>query len=230
MSVDGILERWRTVLNRLAQEEAWKADDPEVPPFFLHSFRPSGEGLEDVFRGVAQGEEILERLMEVYRIAGEGDGMYFQVRKPAVASRSQLVSLAEQHLARMTEIVREYPAKGWQDVLAPLVERKIQVDVVQAQDPDKGRSEDLNAALYEVTCDYVRRLEAAPSDALLLRNALYYIACRYDLAHHVLWPLYRSATPVREPFQPSYQLWTLGAELWFEEPNLCRVYSPAGSA
>ncbi len=208
----------------------WRAGIDEVPPFFLHHFRPAGEGLREVFQGVAHGEEILERLMEVYRIAGEGDGMYFQVRKPAVVPPSELSLLAEQHLARMTEIVREYPAAGWQDVLAPLVEGKIRVEVVQARFPDKGLPEDLNGALYEVAGDYVRSLEHAPSDATLLDDALYYMACRYDVVRHVLWPLYRNATSIREPFQPSYRLWTLGAELWFEDPTLCRVYSPGGNA
>lgn len=130
----------------------------------------------------------------------------------------------------MDEIVRASSHGGWKEVLAPLIEGKIRVDVVQAPPPDPTRTEDLNGALYEVTGDYMRSLDPAPSEAMLLDDALYYMACRYELVHHVLWPLYHNATPVREPFEPRYRLWTFGAELHFEDPHLCRVYSPGGSA
>lgn len=130
----------------------------------------------------------------------------------------------------MAEIVRAAGASsgGWKEVLEPLTENKIRVDVVQAPSPEPSgkESEDLNGALYEVTGDFVTNLDPAPSDASLLYDALYYIAGRYELVHQVLWPLYRKATPVREPFQPWFRLWTLGAELRFDEGNLCRLYVP----
>lgn len=232
--MSAIIERWRNVVRRLGQEEGWAAGHSEVPPSFFHLFRPSGEGLQEVFQDVAHGEEILERLREIYRIAGEGDGLYFIVRKPEVVPKARLVHLAEQHVASMAEIVRASGASagGWKDVLDPLIENQVRIDVVQTLPPGPSEKEweDLNGALYEVTGDFVGSLTPAPSDATLLSDALYYMACRYELVHHVLWPLYREATPVREPFQAWFRLWTLGAGLRFEDPNLCRVYSPGGSA
>jgi hypothetical protein len=230
-----ILNKWRSVINRLAEEEDhWKAASDEVPPSFFHYFRPLGKGLDEVFQDVAYGEEIFARLKEVYDVAGDGQhgdryDMYFIVRKPRIVTQGQLILLAEQHLERMAELVCQYDeaAKSWGDILKPLKERSISVCVTQSSPPKQSPTdyENLNAALYEVTGDFVRGLTPVKSDALLLRDALYYIACRYELVFYVIWPLYRNATTLKEPFRPWFQLWKLGADLQFEE-NTCRVYVP----
>jgi len=204
----GSVERWRSILNQIEGAEAWSIEDAQVHPRFFHAFRPDGRRLDEVFRGIHRGDEILERLRRVYAVAGHDLGdMYFIVRNPAALSREKALNLGQAHVAAMRE-------------LAPTV--RLRVEVSQGQAPDHhGR---LETDLYDARCDYVRTLEPEKSDALLLEEPLYHLACDYLLAHHLLWPLYRKASGLQDPFGPYFELWTAGAAVRYEDPDLCRVW------
>ena len=62
------------------------------------------------------------------------------------------------------------------------------------------------------------------SDAILKEEAFYSIACDYNLAHYLLWPLYRDGTKIDEPFAPYFELWARGAKAIFEKPGRVTVY------
>src|SRR5262245_25326927 len=53
--------------------------------------------------------------------------------------------------------------------------------------------------VYDIGCDWFLSLEPIPSDALLLEEAFYSMACDYYIAHYLMWPLYRHATDIEEP-------------------------------
>ena len=84
----------------------------------------------------------------------------------------------------------------------------------------------LVAATYPIAVGAQVAVDAMFGDALLLEDSLYYIACKYEMVHYALWPLYRNATPVQDPFQAWFDLWVLGAESRFEE-NRFVIYASA---
>ena len=59
-------------------------------------------------------------------------------------------------------------------------------------------------------------------------EGLYTIACDYNLQRHILWPLYKDATPIEEPFRPYFDLWRHGAGFRFIDEQAVRVYVPEG--
>jgi len=54
------------------------------------------------------------------------------------------------------------------------------------------------------------------------------VACDYNLQYHILWPLYRQATTIEEPFRPYFDLWKHGSGYRFAGKEAVRVYVPAG--
>jgi hypothetical protein len=44
----------------------------------------------------------------------------------------------------------------------------------------------------------------------------------------ILWPLYKDATPIEEPFRPYFDLWRHGAGFRFIDEQTVRVYVPEG--
>jgi hypothetical protein len=63
------------------------------------------------------------------------------------------------------------------------------------------------------------------SHASLMDEALYTIACDYNLAYHILWPLYRHLSDIDEPFAEYFELWKHGAGYRIEGDRV-RVYVP----
>ena len=206
----GSVERWRSILNEIEGTEAWSIEDAEVNPRFFHAFRPDGRRLDEVFRGVHRGDEILERLRPVYAVAGHGlRDMYFIVRDPAPLIREKALNLGQAHVAAMRDIVPTVP---------------LRVEVSPGGPPEHHG--ELETTFYDGQCDYVRSLEPEKSDAVLLEEPLYHLACDYNLARYVLWPLYRKASGLQDPFGPYFELWMAGAAVRYEDPDVCRVWVP----
>jgi hypothetical protein len=219
------IDRWRRIYNRTVGEKAWKASSAEVPPDLFHAFRPSGAGLEEIFDGVARGTEILGRLKEVFRVGGRNpEDWYFLVRDPAPASRDRIVELVRKDLAGTIRMARVLG----QDDLVELGDGAVEVDVTESPPPDRAPTvfHPLELALHEIAGDFVAGLEPEDPVAHLLREPLYQMACTYDLVRHVLWPLYRGATPIREPFEAAFELWTFGAKVWFDDEHRCHAHVP----
>jgi hypothetical protein len=53
------------------------------------------------------------------------------------------------------------------------------------------------------------------------------MACSYDLATYVLWPLYREAADLDDPFEPAVGLWAANAALRLQAPGRAEVLVPA---
>jgi hypothetical protein len=215
----GSIDRWRRILNEVAGEEIWSPDDPEIPGMYFQAFRPDGLRLDEVFRGVHRGDEILPRLQRVFAVAGNAwtrpglEDWYFIVRNPSPASPARVMELAAAHLKALSDLV-------------PLPRVRIDVEEGAAPKRDPGKFGDLEATILDGSGDFVRDLEPEKSDALLLKEPLYLLACDYGLARYVLWPLYRKASGLEDPFAPHFELWTLGAEVRYVDPDVCRVWVP----
>ncbi|MBI2804774.1 MAG: hypothetical protein HYX68_07300 [Planctomycetes bacterium] len=190
---------------------------------FFDCFRPHGAGLEKVFADVVGGDEILQRVLRIYQSKETATAFgYFVIRRPIPATPERLVELTTQHLDKMLQIAISFDDAWLARELEKVVEIKIKRETISQKtrcDPDAREG-----YVYEVTGDWFRELEPMPSDALWMREAFYSIACDYNIARYLMWPLYRHATEIADPFAPYFELWTHGALPYFGEPGLVTVY------
>jgi hypothetical protein len=204
------------------EAKVWK-DEDDLYAFF-DCFRPDGKELEKVFAGVVGGDEIRQRLLRVYESTKESFNAwgYFIVRRPAPATRQNLVELTAQHFDRVRQIARSYRHTE----LAALMATLPQIGIVPGRAPDRKLPDDEapETLIYDVVGDWFRGLVPVESDALWLDEAFYSIACDYNIARYLLWPLFRHSTEIEEPFAPYFELWTHGAQAIFEKPGRVTVY------
>ena len=206
----------------LSDSVVWRDEDDLFA--FFDCFRPDGAGVERVFAGVVGGEEIVARLLKVYQCTKESFNAwgYFIVRHPARASRDRLIDWTRQHLDKVRQIARSFGS----DELVSLLEIPPEIEILQEAapvrlQPDYDAPE---ALIYDVVGDWFQALRPVESDALLMEEAFYSIACDYYLAHYLMWPLYKDSTAIAEPYAPYFELWRHGAHAIFSEPELVTVY------
>src|SRR5262249_11045345 len=148
-------------------------------------------------------------------------GAYFIVHRPAPATKQRLVNLTIQHLRNVKRIAESYPpswsesddidedalAGPWE--LAHLLEELPEIEVRHEAAPAEPQPDDdaPESLIYDVVGDWFADLQPIQSEALLLGEAFYSIACDYFIAHYLMWPLYRNATDIEEPFVPYFELW-----------------------
>lgn len=220
-----LLERWKRLCGDTSPTP-WTEDDLVG---FFQRFRPDGAGIEAVFDGVEAGDEIVPRLQEVYRATGEGwqhgdivDG-YFVVRNPPPLTANRAIALLREHLDNLAAISRAIGC----DELTTLLDSPV-LEVVEGDAPEPGDFDGPATLVYDATCRFMESLVPTPSAAFLMGEAFWTIACDPYLTHHLLWPLYRDATPVVEPFRPYFDLWIHGASIHFADEWTVRVFVPEG--
>jgi len=181
--------------------------------------------LEAVLADAAGGREILARLLEIYRVTAPGwdpTDAYFHVKKPEPLPSNQAPKWAQQHLQAMLSLARAVNNAEMKSMLgAPIT-----VQVTRGAVPPPA-DEGPDMQIYELATDFIGSLTPVESDALLLAEAIYSMACDYFLQHHILWPLYRRSASVDEPFKPYFDLWKHGAACRFADPTRVLVYLPS---
>jgi hypothetical protein len=217
---DEVLRRWKA----LAGDTSARPWEPEDTAGFFQLFRPSGDGLEAAFEGIEAADEILPRLLEVYEATAEGwdEDPYFIVSKPRPIPASRAKDLLGSHLERVAAMAR---AVG-DDELMRLLARPLRLEVGWGETPWPPGDDDPETTIYEATGDFMRSLTPRESHALLMEEGLYTLACDYNLRHHILWPLYRHASGIDEPFGPYFELWKHGAGYRFTGEREVTVFVP----
>jgi hypothetical protein len=217
------LARWKALAGD-ASDRAWQEEDLD---FFLHRFRPLGDGLDEVFAGVQLGQEILPRLKEVYEATaedyqeGEPEPL-FVVRHAKPASERRLAELAGRHFQRMGQIGK---AVGIEEVNRLLAQPPA-LAITAGKAPETDEASPQDARTLEACAEFMKALEPVASEALLLKDSLYYLASDYLLGYYILWPLYLHQTDIQEPFQPWFELWKLGGQLRIESAEQARLFVP----
>lgn len=235
MALMNMLERlayWKSVAIEAARAQGrgdvaaleartWKDEDDLFA--FFDCFRPDGTGVEKIFAGVVGGEEIIPRLLRVFECTGEGfkRDMYFIVRRPVRATPDTLTELTAKHLDKIEQIAIDHVPE-----LASLFQPRPRIEITSKPPPQRTLPdyEAPETVIYDAVGDWFSELEPDESDALLLGEAFYSIACDYNIARYLLWPLYQQSTDIEEPFAPYFELWTRGARPWFERPGQVIVY------
>jgi hypothetical protein len=222
-----------TKLERLAY---WKevADDPSPVPWineeddlfaYFQRFRPHGLGVEKVFEGVERGDEILKRLLPCYEHTKESaeSHMYFIVLKPQVTTSDELIEILRTYFNSVTQMA--IASDAW-DVVNLL--GSVEIDTEKAEPPPHSNQPEPGfSMIYDTVCDWIIDLKPVASDAILLKEAFYSMACDYELAGYIMWPIYRETTPILDPLAPCFELWIRGAEFRFTSDKSVTVYSPS---
>lgn len=216
-----MLNRWKT----MAGDSSPKPWDEDSTYAFFQIFRPHGEGVQAAFEDVVGGDEILRRLLDVYRATASTPGdWYFVVRDPPPITRSRVLELLGLHLAKFAQMA----AAIGDDDAARLLKTPFRLEAVEGQTPWPPTTDDPEACVYDMRCDFMQSLEPQESHALLMEEAFYSIACDYYLSAHLLWPLYRHSTDIEEPFLPHFELWRHGVGYRFVGKDVVRAYVPPG--
>ncbi len=225
-SDEAMLGRWKAIAGDTSPGK-WTEDDLAG---FFQRFRPDGAGVSEAFEGVKGADEILPRLMEVYEATADGwqrgetyDG-YFIVRNAGPLTAARATDLLRLHLERLAVMAE---AVGC-DRLTTLLRAPLQIEAVEGEAPWPPGDDDPEPPPYDVTDEFMESLTPRESAAHLMSEGLYTIACNHNLQRYILWPLYKDATPIEEPFRPYFDPWRHGAGLRFTDEQTVRVYVPEG--
>jgi hypothetical protein len=196
--------------------------------FLFQGFRPNGEGLANLFSGVVGSSDVLPRLLEVYEatssgyVTDSGEDAYFIVRNPPPISEADLHALTHRHLMEANKLV----CQGQSSEISSLFDPLPNIEIVNAEIPEQAASAVPDVLLLELVNDLVLSSTPTNSDFFLLEEAFYHINCDYLTRHYLLWPLYRTALSIADPFLPYFDLWKHGARPVWEENRVVKVYAP----
>lgn len=192
---------------------------PENAYGFFQLFRPTGEGVDRAFGGLPDGAEVVRRLSAVYRATdsdwqrGDASDAYFIVRRPRSATPGELRALAADHVGAVRSIAQLAACDELVERLSPTPA----FEISSATRFDGCDTSDLGTLIFEAVGDWFGSLSASDRRVPLMWEAFYSIACDYDLARYLMWPWYRRAAPIAEPFAPYFELWRRGARVVFDD-------------
>jgi hypothetical protein len=233
MNQTDLLERCRDLAsrNRLPDDSAanW---GPEDAIGFFQTLRPDGDALNELFDGVDQGDELRERLLHVFRAAGDSarpDGArdaYFVVRKPMGIS-AEVVEHAGRLWLKQLAMIDNKVGDG---SIAEIVDAEPQVRVLEGDAPKHPRATDERSDLLNRITSFSDRviepLEVDFDAVLGLRRAYYFIACDTILRDYLMWPAYRNTVGLEDPLEPYFTLWRAGVKFRIFNNEMVDFYMP----
>jgi hypothetical protein len=197
----------------------------------FQGYRPHGDGAEEVFAGLPDAAEYVERLRSVCRAALHPDwarDAYFVVRTPPEATDEELVGLGRELLSGLRLIAVLATLSGRRD-LHEYLGGVSRVAVVPLGGVD--RRHDDHSLVHEAVGDILRGFCDYGHRAVQLREGFYSVACDYWLAWFLQWPYFRQWVP-RDVFRPYFELWARGYEVAFQGSSLgiARHAEPSAAA
>lgn len=172
-------------------------------------FMPDGVGLEQVFSGLANAEQLYARLLPIY----QANQSYYQkvVAKGAVPGyfcpetqaidASALQQIGQQYLANLKQL-----ALFCQD--QSTLERLNQIQQIKLEKPRK-KDDVTEDSVYELISQWVLDQPCTEPKLELLGEAYYSIACIYPLAYYLQYPSF-SHKPECDVLAPYFELWRNG--------------------
>jgi hypothetical protein len=186
----------------------------------FQGYRPHGDGVEELFNGVPDAPEYVERLQSVCRAAyhdGWVQDAYFVVRTPQPASNEELIALGQELLGGLRLIAVLATLSGSRELHAYLSGIS-GVTVVPTAGLD--REHDDHLLVHESVRDIMRGFYDYGHRIIQLREGYYSVACNYWLAWYLQWPYFRQWVP-RDVFRPYFELWARGCRVGFQGDSLC---------
>lgn len=217
------LAYWKEVA-KVTSPEIWIDEYRDLFGYFQR-FRPHGDGLAEVFKGVVKGAEILERLLPFFDHTSDWTGAYFVVASPVPSTESEVADLVRRHLDSIREIANEAGDDTLDEVESILGTTQLQFSDTPIERQPTFDPDSPDVFIYDVMTDWFSDLEPVESEGLLLREAAYSMTADYFLSHYALWPLYADATTVEDPFAASFQLWIRGVSFAILDQRV-RIHKP----
>ena len=209
-------------------EGEWTEDDTLY--LFQAFMRTGGKGVEAVFAPIANGSRYAERMQLLFsasnartqRTMAEGaiPGYFHTDAKctdPGPAELQALAAIGRQYVKNLKELAK---ASDDDELLGAL--KLIQgVKFVKARPTNFGvEDRDAQDLIHESIGGCIDEWESSSSSPVLVLGEAYYsIANRYELGYFFRWPLFEEQCAV-DVFQPIFALWKLGASCTFAKETI----------
>jgi hypothetical protein len=209
-----------------------EGSDSEALIGFFQLFRPNGEKLEGLFESLEEGDQLSDRLSDVFLAAGDnrrpsgGRDAYFIVRSPATLS----VELAEHHGHRWIDGLRQLAEAVGDDQSADKLRDFPKIRILEGIPPKHPKQPNERSALLTTILDRCGELTSKVPDvnphAELLRPAYYFMACDAMLRDYLMWPFYASQTGLVDPLRSYFALWSHGVKFRIFREDQVDLYLP----
>lgn len=209
---------------------------------FFQSFRPDGNGLKNVFDGLAVADELHERLEELFEVAGDdrrpqgGRDAYFVVRKPQRIAPALAEMTGRRWIDRMAQLAKYFDRLEAAETLSGIKT----IRVLEGIPPKHPRQEIDKTDLLKLVKDEIPTWLADSSIdheiSQCLRSPYYFVNCDPMLRDYLMWPLYREqmqrrsdsseSTELSDPMEPYFQLWKHGIKWRVYQEQQIDLYLP----
>ena len=190
-----------------------------IPDFFFHFFRPNGIGLSPYFENYPGGEEVYQRIIDIYNLTSDSEDSYFLLDNPKLLTREKLLELGQRHINGIRHILN---VMGSHILIS---EDEIDINIIKGECPSDAFDNEVACEVYDLTGDYWTDLHFKVNNELLeIYDPVFYMACNYTLVYYALWPLVREQAGIDSLFDADFALWKSDAEAVFQDEKTLNIY------
>jgi hypothetical protein len=213
---DDLLERCRRYAG--APKKRWSEDDVKG---FFQRFRPSGEGLIEIYAGVEHGEEIARRIAAVMQVDGTSEGSLLSANKLMPVSGEEALALVKKLCDSVQSLAKELD----DDELA---ERFAASEFkLRGGERQRFESNELTDETIDTLCQTLHSLiYESCAVASVLNKAIYELAGWTPMAFYIQWPVCAERYQTSDPLEPFFELWRQGAAWRVTENQVFEVFTP----
>lgn len=198
---------------------------------FFQTLRPDGRAIQGLFADLEEGNELEERLDQLYAAAGDdrrpsgGRDAYFVVRNPPALDPNRAEELAVKWLEGLRDLAISLGDVETAAVLDPTPSIRVLEGIAPKHPKDDTEKSALLLALQQDATSLVERIDAA-SYAETLRPAFYFVACDSMLRDYLMWPIYARKAGIADPFWAYFELWKHGVKYRIFGESQVDLYLP----
>lgn len=187
---------------------------------YFQSFMPSGKNVEKVFEPLEHGNELLDRLVPVYKatelktIAQNKQGVYPGYFCPnPISDREKVIAYGKNHV----EYLKEFAHFSEDKVLFDMLNNVENIELMPKEPNIKD--DDLNAYLYDSISDWASTNNTDGELINILGEAYYSINCDYYLSYYFQYPTFEQR-PTIDFLKPYFKIWEAGYYCKFDGNKL----------
>ena len=217
--------------HRLAGHSPEAIADADSLISFFQVFRPDGNGLAGLFADLECGNELHQRLDELFIAAGDdrrptgGRDVYFVVRQPKPIDPDEVKEAGADWLRGVREIAVAMKDDEVAEMLAPLPKFRVLEGIPPKHPKAEAEKSHLLRTISTSAPAMVQRIEVGDL-APALRQAYYFTACDKMLGDYLMWPFYQSVTGLNDPLKPYFKLWKHGVKYRIFNESQVDLYLP----
>ena len=196
----------------------WETDDLEQ---FFHRFRPTGDGLGEIYDGVEHGDAVTQRIKAVMRMDGADTGMAVECRNPKPTDDAKALSLAKKAISNINKLAGELGDEELEEMFRPAGFE------MKSGQLSKYRQNNLTHDRFCVMCEVADGImfDSKAAGAVMF-EAAYTLAHNFPLAYNIQWPIYAADFKTKDPFKPFFDMWCQKVEWRFNKDNHVEVFTP----